>query len=124
MASIANSEGGMPRQSGVADLIVKGAIALVTAAFFIGAYLQFQVGFWLALIAALSVYITLVMLHALMRRREREVVLVSEVSRLEDEVARLKTAQPQTVGVRRERPPAFAPAAPVRDTSAPPVMPA
>ncbi len=58
----------MPRQSGVADLIVKGAIALVTAAFFIGAYLQFQVGFWLALIAALSVYITLIMLHALMRR--------------------------------------------------------
>ena len=70
---------------------MKGAIALVTAAFFIGAYLQFQVGFWLALIAALSVYITLIMLHALMRRREREGVLVSELSRLEDEVARLKS---------------------------------
>lgn len=114
----------MPRQSGVADLIVKGAIALVTGAFFIGAYLQFQVGFWLALIAALSVYITLVMLHALMRRREREGVLVSELSRLEDEVARLKTAQPQPVGIRRDRPPAFPPNAAARETSPPPAMPA
>ena len=117
----------MPKQSGVADLIVKGAIALVTSAFFIGAFLQFQVGFWAALIAALSVYITLIMLHALMRRKEREGVLVSEVGRLEDEVARLKTAPPQPVGARRERPAAFpatAPAAAPRDTSAPPVTPA
>ena len=57
MASIEHSEHGMPKQSGVADLIVKGAIALVTAAFFIGAYLQFQLTFWLALIAALSLTI-------------------------------------------------------------------
>ncbi len=79
----------MRNQSSIADLIVKGAIALVTAAFFIGAYLQFQVTFWLALIAALSVYITLLMLHALMRRSERVDALVSEVGRLEGEVARL-----------------------------------
>jgi len=86
----------MPKQNGIADLIVKGAIALVTAAFFIGAYLQFHVTFWLALIAALSVYIMLLMLHALMRRSEREAALVSEVSRLEGEVARLR------VGGRRQ----------------------
>ncbi len=90
MASIGDSRTGMRNQSSIADLIVKGAIALVTAAFFIGAYLQFQVTFWLALIAALSVYITLLMLHALMRRSERVDALVSEVGRLEGEVARLQ----------------------------------
>lgn len=90
MASIESNRHGMPKQNGIADLIVKGAIALVTAAFFIGAFLQFQVTFWLALIAALSVYIMLLMLHALMRRSEREDTLVSEVSRLEGEVARLR----------------------------------
>ena len=103
----------MPKQSGTADLIVKGAIALVTVAFFIGAYLQFQVSFWLALIAALSVYIVLLMVHALMRRSERESELVYEVNRLEDEVARLQVA-PTTpaVGARKDRPPAFAPPPP------------
>jgi EAL domain-containing protein (putative c-di-GMP-specific phosphodiesterase class I) len=113
MASIENSEHGMPKQSGTADLIVKGAIALVTVAFFIGAYLQFQVSFWLALIAALSVYIMLLMVHALMRRSERESELVYEVNRLEDEVARLQVA-PTTpaVGARKDRAPAFAPSSP------------
>ena len=62
MASIDDSRTGTRNQGAIADLIVKGAIALVTVAFFIGAYLQFQVTFWLALIAALSVYITLLML--------------------------------------------------------------
>ena len=103
----------MPKQSGVADLIVKGAIALVTVAFFIGAYLQFQVTFWMALIAALSVYIMLLMVHALMRRTEREGDLVYEVNRLEDEVARLKVAPPAAGSARaNERPPAFAPPRP------------
>lgn len=105
MASIENSEHGMPKHGGMADLIVKGAIALVTAAFFIGAYLQFQVSFWLALIAALSVYIMLVMVHALMRRSERESELVTEVTRLEDEVARLKTAAPPAASARQARAP-------------------
>ena len=82
MASIDDSGTGMRNKGGIADLIVKGAIALVTVAFFIGAYLQFRVAFWLALIAALSVYITLLMLHALMRRSERVDALVSEVTRL------------------------------------------
>ncbi len=90
MASISDSKTGMRNTGGIADLIVKGAIALVTAAIFIGAYLQFQVAFWLALIAALSVYITLLMLHTLMRRSERVDGLVSEVTRLESELANVK----------------------------------
>lgn len=88
MASNDGSRSGMRKQASIADLIVKGAIALVTTAFFIGAYLQFQVTFWLALIAALSVYISLLMLHTLMRRSEHVDALVSEVTRLEDELAR------------------------------------
>lgn len=103
MASIENIGRDMPKQSAIGDLIVKGAIALVTAAFFIGAYLQFQVSFWLAIIAALSVYIMLLMVHALMRRAEREGDLVSEVTRLEDEVARLKVSTRPGEVARRER---------------------
>lgn len=123
----------MRNHSGIADLIVKGAIALVTAAFFIGAYLQFQVTFWLALIAALSVYITLLMLHALMRRSERVDALVSEVSRLEGEVARLHggrgAAEPKQRGapkLRTAEPPSAPPAQPAPPaarTAAPPVPP-
>jgi cyclic-di-GMP phosphodiesterase TipF (flagellum assembly factor) len=91
MASIDQSGAGVRKEKSIADLVVKGAIALVTAAFFIGAYLQFQVTFWLSLIAALSVYITLLMLHALMRRSERVDALVSEVNRLEGEIARMQS---------------------------------
>lgn len=82
----------MPKHSGMADLIVKGAITLVTAAFFVGAYLQLQMSFWGAFGAALGVYIIMFMVHALTRRKEREKELAHEVSRLEDEVARLKVA--------------------------------
>jgi cyclic-di-GMP phosphodiesterase TipF (flagellum assembly factor) len=119
MASIDNSEHGMPKQSGVANLIVKSAIALVTVAFFIGAYLQFQATFWMALLASLSVYITLLLVHALMRRTERESDLVYEVNRLEDEVARLKVAPPAAIGARSERAPAFSPPVAARPPAAP-----
>jgi len=112
MASIDHSRTGMRDQNGIADLIVKGAIALVTAAFFIGAYLQFQVAFWLALIAALSVYIALLMLHALMRRSERVDTLVSEVSRLEGEVARLKGHEEYAPPTRGAQPRGTGPAKP------------
>lgn len=123
MASIDNSEHGMPKQSGVANLIVKGAIALVTVACFIGAYLQFQASFWMALIASLSVYIVLLLTHALMRRTERESDLVYEVNRLEDEVARLKVAPPAALAARNERVPAFAPPQAARPPAAPPMPP-
>jgi EAL domain-containing protein (putative c-di-GMP-specific phosphodiesterase class I) len=115
MASIDDGRSGARNQGGIADLIVKGAIALVTVAFFIGAYLQFRVTFWLALIAALSVYITLLMLHALMRRSEHVDALVSEVSRLEEELSRMRPAdEPAPLGWQRfpvaERLPATPPA--------------
>ena len=136
MASIDDSRTGMRNHGGIADIIVKGAIALVTVAFFIGAYLQFRVTFWLALIAALSVYITLLMLHALMRRSERVDALVSEVSRLEDELSRMRPGEEEAAatGWQRSsvagRQPAPAPvsadllaqrpAAPLFDAKAPP----
>jgi len=81
----------MPKQSGMADLIVKGAIALITAAFFVAAYLQLQMSFVGALAAALSLYAVLMLGHAVMRRSEREKDLVYEMNRLEDEVTRLRT---------------------------------
>jgi membrane protein implicated in regulation of membrane protease activity len=98
MASINDDRTGMRNQSGAADLIMKGAIALVTAAFFIGAYLQFRVTFWLALVAALSVYITLLTLHALMRRSEKAEVLATELSKLEGELARYRDPADTSTG--------------------------
>jgi EAL domain-containing protein (putative c-di-GMP-specific phosphodiesterase class I) len=105
MASIGDSRTGMRNKGGIADLIVKGAIALVTVAFFIGAYLQFRVAFWLALIAALSVYITLLMLHTLMRRSERVDALVSEVTRLEDELSRMRPGEEEVAAAGWHRSP-------------------
>lgn len=92
MTSIDNTENSVPRHSGMADLIVKGAIVLITAAFFVAAYLQLQMSFWAALIGAGSVYTILLMVHALKRRSERESQLAYEVNRLEDEIARIKVA--------------------------------
>ena len=83
----------MPKLSGMADLIVKGAIVLVTAAIFIGAYLQLQMPFWPSLIAALSVCTVLLTAHVLKRRSERERELAGELARLQDEVARLRTPE-------------------------------
>jgi len=108
MASIDDSRTGMRNKGGIADLIVKGAIALVTVAFFIGAYLQFRVAFWLALIAALSVYITLLMLHTLMRRSERVDALVSEVTRLEDELSRVRPGEEEAAAAGWHRSPTAA----------------
>ena len=71
----------------------------------IGAYLQFRVAFWLALIAALSVYITLLMLHALMRRSERVDALVSEVTRLEDELSRVRPGEEEAAAAGWHRSP-------------------
>jgi len=115
----------MPKQSGMADLIVKGAITLVTAAFFVGAYLQFQMSFWAALGAALGVYVIMLMVHALMRRKEREEELAHEVNRLEDEVARLKIAPQPAAGAgsarmpKLTRAPVGAPPPPLPEARAP-----
>ncbi|HWK38065.1 MAG TPA: EAL domain-containing protein, partial [Hyphomicrobium sp.] len=101
----------MPKLSGMADLIVKGAIVLVTAAVFIGAYLQFQMPFWPSLIAALSVCTVLLTAHVLKRRSERERELAGELARLQDEVERLRTpgaANAALPGMRAPRAPALA----------------
>ena len=95
MTAIENSGSNAQRTlNPIAEIIVKGAIAVVTAAFFIAAYLQFDVAFWLAVISAISVYIALLMLHALFRRSQRVDALVNEVTRLETEVSHLKGGEP------------------------------
>lgn len=133
MASIENSERGMSKQSGIADLIVKAAIVVITAAFFIGLYLQLQMSFWGALIGAASVYTVLLLVHALRRRSEREKELVHAVNRLEDEVARAKVAprgeampagpgrMPKLAASRLSAPPTVAPPLPPAAPSAPPM---
>lgn len=82
------------RKSDMADVIVKGAIALVTAAIFVGAYLQFNILILQALIAAVGVFVALMALHTLVRRSERVEVLANEVIRLENEVANLTGRSP------------------------------
>ena len=77
------------RKSDVADVIVKGAIALVTIAIFLGAYLQFDVSILQSLVAAVGVFVASMVLHKLVRRSERVELLAKEVIRLESEVANL-----------------------------------
>ncbi|MAS40739.1 MAG: hypothetical protein CMK33_03385 [Porticoccaceae bacterium] len=115
MASIEDGRQGMQTHSRMAEFIVKGAIALVTVAVFIGAYLQLQAGFWLAVVVALSTYVTLLMVHAGMRRSERAKALASEVDRLEGELARAQTGgqglrgpAPGKPALRRQAPPPLA----------------
>lgn len=64
------------------------AITVTTVALAIGLYFQFRLAFWLAVIAALSIYIGLLALHALVRRSERVETLSAEVRRLEAELSR------------------------------------
>ncbi|NSL70416.1 hypothetical protein C6Y62_01105 [Hyphomicrobium sulfonivorans] len=92
MASIDNSEGRMPKQSGLARVIVMGAIALISAAFFVGTYLQFRWPFWTAAGATAALCTVLILFDALRRRFENEQVLFEAVTQLEDEVDRLREA--------------------------------
>jgi EAL domain-containing protein (putative c-di-GMP-specific phosphodiesterase class I) len=82
------------RKSDVADVIVKGAIALVTVAIFLGAYLQFDVSILQSLVAAVGVFVASMVLHTLVRRSERVELLAKEVIRLESEVANLTGRRP------------------------------
>ena len=82
------------RKSDVADVIVKGAIALVTIAIFLGAYMQFDVSILQSLVAAVGVFVASMVLHTLVRRSERVEVLAKEVIRLESEVANLTGRRP------------------------------
>ena len=82
------------RKSDVADVIVKGAIALVTIAIFLGAYMQFDVSILQSLVAAVGVFVASMVLHTLVRRSERVELLAKEVIRLESEVANLTGRRP------------------------------
>lgn len=82
----------MPKQSGLARVIVMGAIALISAAFFVGTYLQFHWPFWSAAGATAALCTVLILFDALRRRFENEQVLFEAVTQLEDEVDRLREA--------------------------------
>lgn len=87
------------------DLMVMGAITLVAAAVFAGAYLQFGVAFWLALVGGLGLYVIMMMLHRLYRRSERVDALVAEVSRLEGEIDLLRGHAPDAGSAAAPLPP-------------------
>ncbi|MEQ1710375.1 MAG: EAL domain-containing protein [Hyphomicrobium sp.] len=73
-------------RSTAADAFVVLAMTLTTVALAIGLYLQFRLAFWLAVVAALSVYVGLLALHALVRRSEKVERLTAEIERLESEL--------------------------------------
>lgn len=84
-------------RSRAADAFVVLAMTVTAVALAIGLYLQFRLAFWLAVVAALSVYVCLLALHALVRRSERVETLSAELERLraELEVARSHGASAQ-----------------------------
>lgn len=59
------------------------SMTVVALALGIGLHLQFALAFWLAVVAALSVYVALLSTHILVRRSERLDALQREVTRLE-----------------------------------------
>ncbi|MEQ1616276.1 MAG: hypothetical protein ABL904_26280, partial [Hyphomicrobiaceae bacterium] len=59
------------------------SMTVVALALGIGLHLQFALAFWLAVVAALSVYVALLSTHILVRRSERIDSLQREVARLE-----------------------------------------
>jgi len=81
-------------ESDMSDVVVKSAIALVTIAIFLGAYLQFEAPIWQALAAAIGVYVSLMALHTLVHRSARIELLAKDVVRLESEVANLTGREP------------------------------
>ncbi len=74
-------------RSTAGDAFVVLAMTLTTVALAIGLYLQFRLAFWLAVVAALSVYVGLLALHVLVRRSERVEHLTAEIQRLEAELS-------------------------------------
>jgi cyclic-di-GMP phosphodiesterase TipF (flagellum assembly factor) len=87
-------------RSHAADAFVVLAMTLTTVALAIGLYLQFRLAFWLAVVAALSVYVGLLALHAVVRRSERVEHLTAEIARLEGELQRATAGRPATGAVR------------------------
>lgn len=79
----------LPQRRPAGEVLVLMAITLVSAAFGTGLYLQFGVGLWSAVFAALGVYLALIVVHALVRRSQAIRELSYEVDRLENEVMRI-----------------------------------
>lgn len=76
------------------ETMVMLAMGVVTVAFGAGLYMQVGLTLWLAFIAALSMYVALLTLHALVRRGDTVENLNAEIRRLEAEVARLSARGP------------------------------
>ncbi len=73
----------------VRDGLVVLCMTVVALALGIGLHLQFALAFWLAVIAALSVYVALLSTHILVRRGEHLDQLRRELARLESRVGRM-----------------------------------
>ncbi len=71
----------------VRDGLVVLCMTVVALALGIGLHLQFALAFWLAVLAALSVYIALLSTHILLRRSDQVDDLRDEIARLEAKIA-------------------------------------
>jgi cyclic-di-GMP phosphodiesterase, flagellum assembly factor TipF len=94
----------------VRDGLVVLCMTVVALALGIGLHLQFALAFWLAVVAALAVYVALLSTHVLVRRSDHIDQLQREVARLEGKLGRSDAATSMTGA-----PPAYGQAAPVRD---------
>ena len=127
------SADGKPRRH-LSETLVMAAMCVVTVAFGAALYMQVGLTLWLTFIAALSLYVTLLTLHALVRRSDIVESLNSEIRRLEVEIARITGQNPAHSAVQNRNshvasrapvPPPLTPAKPVPPVaaSAPPSPP-
>ena len=72
----------------IRDSLVMLCMTVVALALGIGLHLQFAFALWLAVVAALSVYVALLSTHILMRRSEHVDQLRRELARLESQIGR------------------------------------
>ena len=80
----------------VRDSLVVLCMTVVALALGIGLHLQFAFALWLAVVAALSVYVALLSTHILMRRSEYVDQLRRELARLESQIGRQLVRREQT----------------------------
>ena len=115
------SADGKPRRH-LSETLVMAAMCVVTVAFGAALYMQVGLTLWLTFIAALSLYVTLLTLHALVRRSDIVESLNSEIRRLEVEIARITGQNPAHSAVQNRNshvasrapvPPPLTPAKPV-----------
>ncbi len=83
-----NTKDALIKRDPVRDGLIVLCMTVVALALGIGLHLQFALAFWLAVVAALAVYVALLSTHILVRRSEDVDRLRRELSRLEGSVAR------------------------------------